>query len=161
MIRLTPAMAFVLALAAGPALARDCRLADGLLPDPFEGWELFNDVAPEREGARAEATYSLILETDREGVVLNPETAESVSIRIESDPAVVAPMVDLFQRGPMPGMLEAGPLGYPVMVGQSMTVAGDFQIIVDGNGPGTDLYFNDILSCAAAAGLEPAAIYGD
>ena len=161
MIRLTPAVAFILALAAGPALARDCTSADGLLPDLFEGWELFNDAAPKREGARAEATYSLILETDTDGVVLNPEAAESVSIRIESDPALVAPMADLFQRGPMPGMLEAGPLGYPVMVGQSMTVAGDFQIIVDGNGSGTDVYFNDILRCAAAAGLEPAATYGE
>ena len=161
MIRLVPLAALGLALAAGPAFARDCTTADGLLPDPADGWELFNGAAPKREGARAEASYSLILETDADGVVLNPEAAEIVSIRIESDERLVTPVAELFQRGPMPGMLEAGPLGYPVMAGQLMTVAGDLQISVDGNGPGSDLYFNDILTCAAAAGLEPAATYGE
>lgn len=159
MIRLACLLVSSLALTVGPALARDCTTADGLLPDAAEGWELFNGAAPKREGVRAEATYSLVLERDAEGVVLNPEAAEIVSIRIEGDEALVAPLSDLFQRGPMPGMLEAGPLGYPIMVGQRMTVAGNFQISVDGNGSGTELYFNDILSCAADAGLEPAATY--
>lgn len=156
---LAPVCLFMAVSTAADAQMRDCTTLDGLLPDLMEGWSLFNNTPPNITETLITARYSLDLEVDADGNVLNPEDAETVSIRIDATPEMVAPQAALFQRGPMPGMMEAGPLGYPIMLGTYATVAGSFLISVDGNGPGTEMYYRDILSCAQAAGLAPAADY--
>ena len=143
------------------ALAEACTTLESLLPLPLDGWELFNDAPATISDSIAEVTYALILETDADGTVLNPEMAETASIRIDATPANVDGMKMLLQSGPMPGMLDNGPLGYPGFVGQFNTVVGDFHLTVDGNGPGAEAYYTLILGCALEAGLAHVATYGD
>ncbi len=143
------------------ALAETCTTLETLLPPPLEGWELFNDAPATILDNTAEVTYALILETEADGTVLNPEMAETASIRIDATPANVDGMKMLLQSGPMPGVLENGPLAYPGFAGQFNTVVGDFHLTVDGNGAGAEAYYTLILGCALDAGLAPGATYGD
>jgi hypothetical protein len=148
-------VASVIAMMGTCANAQDCTTAQGLLLAPFDGWEHFNDAAPQVTQTEANAQYNLILETDDTGAFVDSSLAETVGIRVVFDPAVIDQMKFVFQDATMAGMLETGPLGYPTMMGRLMTIVGDFQITLDGNGPGVALYYEAILRCALGAGLPP------
>jgi len=152
-------VATVLVLLSSTANAQDCTTLSGLLPGPLDGWELFNGAPDGVEGTLAKGRYSLILERNEDGSYVDSSLAEVVSVRIESDPTFVEQNASLLRRGPMPGMLIAGPLDYPTMAGTYSTVIGDFHVSIDGNGAGTDLYFETIIGCGLAAGLAPVADY--
>ncbi len=137
------------------SFAQDCTTAEGLLLSPLENWELFNGAGPQISETEASVRYSLILERNEDGSFVDTSLAETAGIRITNDPATVDYARRFFQDEMFATMLEPGPLGYPVMMGGYATVLGDFQISVDGNGPGTPMYLGEILKCGLAAGLAP------